>query len=51
MDTDSIFVPPYLANELSYLFDSLNPTFRSIISKTNIFPDGVFGTNQINLDY
>lgn len=25
MDTDSIFVPPYLANELSHLFDSLNP--------------------------
>ncbi|MCQ6963556.1 DNA polymerase [Methanolobus chelungpuianus] len=25
MDTDSIFVPPYLAEELSHLFDSLNP--------------------------
>jgi hypothetical protein len=25
MDTDSIFVPPHLANELSHLFDSLNP--------------------------
>jgi hypothetical protein len=25
MDTDSIFVPPYLAYELSHLFDSLNP--------------------------
>ncbi|WP_319507623.1 DNA polymerase [uncultured Methanolobus sp.] len=25
MDTDSIFVPPHLADELSHLFDSLNP--------------------------
>ncbi|NPE31705.1 hypothetical protein HNV12_27860, partial [Methanococcoides sp. SA1] len=25
MDTDSIFVPPYLAEELSHLFNSLNP--------------------------
>lgn len=25
MDTDSIFVPPHLAYELSHLFDSLNP--------------------------
>ncbi|WP_406661415.1 DNA polymerase domain-containing protein [Methanolobus sp. ZRKC3] len=25
MDTDSIFVPPHLAHELSHLFDSLNP--------------------------
>ncbi|NPE30648.1 hypothetical protein HNV12_22370, partial [Methanococcoides sp. SA1] len=25
MDTDSIFVPPHLAEELSHLFDSLNP--------------------------
>lgn len=25
MDTDSIFVPPHIANELSHLFDSLNP--------------------------
>lgn len=27
------------------------PTFRSIFSKINIFPDSVFKTNQINLDF
>ncbi|AAM07784.1 predicted protein [Methanosarcina acetivorans C2A] len=30
---------------------SMYPTFRSIFSKINIFPDSVFETNQINLDF
>jgi len=27
------------------------PTFRSIFSKINSFPDSVFATDMINLDY
>jgi len=32
-------------------FRYLEPTFRSIFSKINIFPDSVFGTDANNLDF